>query len=285
MRVDLEIRLQVVIWLVNLPDSNRRQWRWTTLLGEIPDTTAARRVKAAIHWDCKNKTIILTFMWLQWLEKYLFCRNVTWRVVSPEKRGWQFVLRALSGNRKESKLVHMKCTAYQNQTCTISKCKHVNKRAKRSQYKWNEDVKMFHLYFRSSHFQSMPKTKEPMPGTKVSFLSRVEMNSITWSALDVWVLIAQLVEHCCAKAQRMGSISVEATKSFFVLHWQLLKLRLQLRRSRLHFTFISAVNIVQSKQSIPLQNWFNRNARRIQRERKTSSIRTQNAYVPPLCMV
>ena len=33
--------------------------------------------------------------------------NVTWRLVSPEKRGWQFVLKALSSNRKENKLVHL----------------------------------------------------------------------------------------------------------------------------------------------------------------------------------
>lgn len=32
--------------------------------------------------------------------------NVTWRLVSPEKRGWQFVLKALSSNRKENKSVH-----------------------------------------------------------------------------------------------------------------------------------------------------------------------------------
>ena len=32
----------------------------------------------------------------------------------------------------------------------------------------------------------------------VSFLSRLKINSINWSALNIWVFIAQLVEHCRA---------------------------------------------------------------------------------------
>ena len=47
---------------------------------------------------------------------------------------------------------------------------------------------LFYLYFRSSnqlHFKS--------------FLSRVKMNSINWSAPNMWLFVAQLVEHCSAK--------------------------------------------------------------------------------------
>ena len=36
------------------------------------------------------------------------------------------------------------------------------------------------------------------------------MNSINWPAPDVWVFIAQLVEHCSPNAEAMGSNPVEA---------------------------------------------------------------------------
>ena len=39
----------------------------------------------------------------------------------------------------------------------------------------------------------------------VSFLSRIKMNSINWSAPNILAFIAQLVEHCSAKAEVMGS--------------------------------------------------------------------------------
>ena len=81
----------------------------------------------------------------------------------------------------------------------------------------------------------------------VSFLSRVKMNSINWPAPNIWVFIAQLVEHCSANAEAMGSNPVEALNfSFFFsgLNLQLLKLRLQLRWSNLHFICISAVHII-----------------------------------------
>ena len=42
--------------------------------------------------------------------------------------------------------------------------------------------------------------------------SRVKMNSINWPALNIWVFIAQLVEHCSANAEAMGSNSVKALK-------------------------------------------------------------------------
>ena len=41
------------------------------------------------------------------------------------------------------------------------------------------------------------------------------MNSINWPASSVWVFIAQLVEHCCANEEAMGSSPVEAPENFF----------------------------------------------------------------------
>ena len=63
----------------------------------------------------------------------------------------------------------------------------------------------FHLYFRSSHHLYS------------IFLSRVKMNSINWPAPNIWVFIAQLVEHCSANAEAMGSNPVEALNFFFGL--------------------------------------------------------------------
>ena len=40
------------------------------------------------------------------------------------------------------------------------------------------------------------------------------MNSINWSALNRWVFIAQLVEHCSANTDTMGSNPGEALKLF-----------------------------------------------------------------------
>ena len=48
-------------------------------------------------------------------------------------------------------------------------------------------------------------------------LSRVKMNSIVWSASNIWVFMAQLVEHCSNKAEVMGSNPVEALKIYFGL--------------------------------------------------------------------
>ena len=73
----------------------------------------------------------------------------------------------------------------------------------------------FHLYFRSSHHLHS------------IFLSRVKMNSINWPAPNIWVFIAQLVEHCSANAEAMGSNPVEAPQFLFSgLNLQLLKLLL-----------------------------------------------------------
>ena len=49
------------------------------------------------------------------------------------------------------------------------------------------------------------------------------INSIHWPAPNVWVFIAQLVEHCSANAEAMGS------KTFFGLNLRLLKSQSQLR--------------------------------------------------------
>ena len=46
------------------------------------------------------------------------------------------------------------------------------------------------------------------------FLSRVKMNSINRPAPNIWVFIAQLVEHRSANAETMGSNLVEALKFF-----------------------------------------------------------------------
>ena len=44
------------------------------------------------------------------------------------------------------------------------------------------------------------------------------MNSTNWPAPNVWVFIAQLVEHCSTNPEGMGSNPVEAPKTFFGLN-------------------------------------------------------------------
>ena len=41
---------------------------------------------------------------------------------------------------------------------------------------------------------------------------------LNWPAPGIWVFIAQLVEHCSANAEAMGSNPVEAPKTFFGLN-------------------------------------------------------------------
>ena len=92
---------------------------------------------------------------------------------------------------------------------------------------------LFHLYFRSSHHLYF------------IFLSRVKINSINWPAPNIWVFIAQLVEHCSANAEAIGSNPVEALKFFSGLNLQLLKLRLQLRWLNLYFNNdVAALNYI-----------------------------------------
>ena len=78
------------------------------------------------------------------------------------------------------------------------------------------------------------------------------MNSINWPAPNIWVFIAQLVEHCSANAKAMGSNPVEALKFFSGLNLQLPKLRLQLRWSNLYFKLSRAVKFKSFIQKI----WF-----------------------------
>ena len=59
------------------------------------------------------------------------------------------------------------------------------------------------MYFLSSH------------NLHVSLFSRVKMDSTNWLAPNVWVFIAQLVEHCSANAEDMGSNPIEVPKLFF----------------------------------------------------------------------
>ena len=40
----------------------------------------------------------------------------------------------------------------------------------------------------------------------VSFLAPVKVNSTNWPAPNIWVFIAQMVEHCSANAEAMGSM-------------------------------------------------------------------------------
>ena len=44
------------------------------------------------------------------------------------------------------------------------------------------------------------------------------MNSTNWPTPNVWVFVAQLVEHYSANAEAMGSNPVEALKTFFGLN-------------------------------------------------------------------
>ena len=61
------------------------------------------------------------------------------------------------------------------------------------------------------------------------------MNSTNWLAPNVWVFIAQLVEHCSTNTEAMGSNPVEAPKTFFGLTLRLLKSQSELQWSHLHF--------------------------------------------------
>ena len=74
----------------------------------------------------------------------------------------------------------------------------------------------------------------------VSFRSWVKLNSSHWPASNVWVFIAQLVEHDSANAETMGSKPVEVSK-FWGVNLQLLKLQLPLRRSYLHLKYVFTV--------------------------------------------
>ena len=70
------------------------------------------------------------------------------------------------------------------------------------------------------------------------------MNSINWPAPNVWVFMAQLVEHCSAHAEAMGSNPDEAPKTLFGLNLRLFKS--QIHNSDDHI-FISITTIIMTK--------------------------------------
>ena len=51
----------------------------------------------------------------------------------------------------------------------------------------------------------------------VSFLLWVKTNSTNWPALNVWVIKAQLVQHCSTDPEAKGFYPIEALKFFFKL--------------------------------------------------------------------
>ena len=50
---------------------------------------------------------------------------------------------------------------------------------------------------------------------EVSGGSRNRDSTVNWPAPNVWVFMAQLVEHCSANAEATGSNPVEAPKNFW----------------------------------------------------------------------
>ena len=70
-----------------------------------------------------------------------------------------------------------------------------------------------------------------------------------WPAPNVWVFIAQMVEHCSANAEAMGSNPVEVPKILCSLLAQLLKLQLSLQRSYLHLTIFNMRDVPRSDYS------------------------------------
>ena len=58
------------------------------------------------------------------------------------------------------------------------------------------------LYFHSSYH------------LRVSFLSRVKMSSTNWPAPNVWVFIAQSLEHCSSNVEATGLDPLEVLQSF-----------------------------------------------------------------------
>ena len=94
---------------------------------------------------------------------------------------------------------------------------------------------------------------------QVSFLSRVKMNSINWSAPNIWVFIAQLVERCSANAEAIGLNPIEALSCFFFSGRNL-----QLLRPHLNFicilavqiNFISRRNIINTKHKLKVVLFF-----------------------------
>ena len=72
----------------------------------------------------------------------------------------------------------------------------------------------------------------------VSFLLRVKVNSTNWPSPNIWVFIAQLVEHCSANAEAIGLFPIEVLKILGGANLQLLRLQLPLRRYIPSFKFV-----------------------------------------------
>jgi len=49
---------------------------------------------------------------------------------------------------------------------------------------------------------------------KKTVASLLKMNSINWPAPNVWVFMAQLVEHCSMNAEATGLNAIKAQKTF-----------------------------------------------------------------------
>ena len=93
---------------------------------------------------------------------------------------------------------------YRSSNCSLSNCKVVQK----------EDFRGFigHVFI-SFVFPQFSITGYSFHSVFHSF--HWLMDSMNWSALHVWVFIAQLVEPCSANAETMGLNPVEAPKIFF----------------------------------------------------------------------
>ena len=76
------------------------------------------------------------------------------------------------------------------------------------------------------------------------------MNSTNWPAPDVWVFTAQMVEHCSANAEAMGSNPIEVPKFWGGVYLQLdIKLQVPMRRSYCHLKFVLPQFTLSSKSS------------------------------------
>ena len=108
----------------------------------------------------------------------------------------------------------------------------------------------------------------------VSFLSRVKMNSIHWPAPNVWVLIAQLVEHWSKNAEATDSNPVETPKIIFFsgLNSQLFKLRLQMRWSHLLFKIMVILKRIRHSKKKKTRN-------KQRQQRQQMNKKTANVYI------
>ena len=107
---------------------------------------------------------------------------------------------------------------------------------------WTGDIQMKWRCDHRSYDCDLSNRKLSPKNVLIPFMGT--MNSINWPAPNVWLFIAQLVEHYSANAEAIGSSPVEAPKTFFGLNLRLLKSQSQLRWSHLYFNCMSAVYII-----------------------------------------